>query len=237
MFRVTTFQGTCSYPAMADKGSVDNNGLRPSEANRKELQPSHTSRHCVNNVDKSLSRAANRHEVSRKSHMKKSNRKLDDYAYKSMDPMNQPQQPEHNHDRDLDDVNEANIAHEATRGQETRSIHDTRSAHPTHETHFTRPTTTSTTRPTRSRKTLTTSTLSERKHKDKREKPVTKPLTLSYAINQLVSPTQALSPAELQPHLYRVEKQPCLECQEAKEARRRRKWKRWPLSWVGFVTK
>lgn len=228
MYKVTTFQVTRSYPAiMTDNGSVGD----------KRLQPSQTSRLCVN---KSLSRAANRHEVARKSHdaNSNSNSKLAAHASISMFSMNQPQQQEYNHDRDHETVEvkeaqEAYPVHEATRNQE---VHEARSTNETHEIHSTRPatrhtisTSSTTTRPTTSTTTHTHS--SHSKQQERREIPIAEPLTLSYALNQLVSPTQALSPAELQPHLYRVEKPPCPQCQEAKEARRRRKWKRWPLSW------
>lgn len=98
---------------------------------------------------------------------------------------------------------------------------------------------TTTTRPVVSGVTLSHahSTTTHRKVRERKDKPVVKPLTLSYAIDQLVSPTQPLSPADLQPHLYKVEKQPCPTCQSAKEARRNRKWTRWLPSCFGYGLK
>lgn len=64
-----------------------------------------------------------------------------------------------------------------------------------------------------------------------KENPVVGPLTLSYALDQVLSPGQnPLSPRELAPHLYR--KPPCPHCQAAKEGRRIQKWKRFGLSWI-----
>jgi len=66
-------------------------------------------------------------------------------------------------------------------------------------------------------------------------KPIVEPLTLSYALNQVLHPSKPISPTELQPRLYR--KPPCPLCQASKQAQKRRKWKRFGLSWVVSKTR